>query len=124
MIPEQHRERLDGCQPQLIELAGKLINRMEELHLGMMVAHDGGLRSLADQQRLYAIGRTTQKWRAPVTKADGIRSKSIHQSGLAVDIIWRGKTPYKGPWDIYHREAKKLGFKLGPKWDPAHVQLV
>ena len=29
MIPEQHRERLNGCDPVLVEKAGKLINALE-----------------------------------------------------------------------------------------------
>lgn len=38
MIPEQHRERLNGCDPVLVEKAGKLINALELRGIEVMVA--------------------------------------------------------------------------------------
>ena len=51
-----------------------------------------GLRTLEEQQELYAQGRT-----APgeiVTNCDGVNRRSYHQSGNAVDVI-----PYPEKWD-------------------------
>jgi hypothetical protein len=45
-----------------------------------------GHRSLAEQQSLYAIGRTVDTHRTPVTNCDGITKLSSHQSSRAVDI--------------------------------------
>ncbi len=124
MIPEQRRDRLVGCCAELKTKAGTLINRMELLGIPMMVAPDGGYRSLERQKYLYLIGRKVEMHRRPVTNADGVHSKSLHQRpGRAVDCIFRTSTPYEGPWDIYIREALKLGFVRGPEWDKAHVQL-
>lgn len=52
-----------------------------------------GLRTLEEQQELYAQGRS--KPGRIVTNMDGIIKKSYHQSGKAIDFI---PCPFKG-WD-------------------------
>lgn len=43
-----------------------------------------GRRTTEEQQKLYAQGRTTKG--SIVTNCDGIKQKSVHQSGLAIDF--------------------------------------
>ncbi len=47
-----------------------------------------GYRTVKKQQEYYAIGRTKEKHRTPITKVDGVRKKSKHNynPSLAVDI--------------------------------------
>lgn len=52
-----------------------------------------GFRTVQEQKSLYAQGRT--KSGKKVTNADGVKNKSRHQSGKAIDII---PYPFKG-WD-------------------------
>jgi peptidoglycan L-alanyl-D-glutamate endopeptidase CwlK len=65
-----------------------------------------GFRTQAEQQALYAQGRTIPG--DIVTKADGVIHKSNHQSGEAVDVI---------PYPSLYSDKKKMrefgGFVLG-----------
>lgn len=74
------------------------------------------LRDSAYQQSLYAQGRTTQG--KIVTKCDGVKNKSRHQSGNAWDAVvldedgdinWSDATLYKKMADI----AVSLGLVAG-----------
>lgn len=125
MIPEQHRERLNGCDPVLVEKAGKLINALELRGIEVMVAPDGGLRTVRRQQYLYSLGRTRPG--AIVTNCDGVKRKSKHQSGRAADIVFRSK-PWDSnhPWDAIGEEAERVGLVWGGTWkmrDLPHVEL-
>lgn len=134
MIPEQHRERLiypTPCKPKLVELVGKLLNTMEIHGHGMFVLRDGGKRTAQRQRELYAIGRTTELGRKPVTNCDGVKKRSFHQTGRAADCAFRvpkGGDPFdkSHPWDLYGHEARKLGLVWGGNFknvDGPHVQL-
>lgn len=98
----------------------------------------GGFRTVSDQQELYAIGRTTELHRSPVTHADGVEKKSKHQSKKAVDVI-----PFvdgKPVWNdeaLFHKIAvcmlqasSELGIRLawGGNWstfkDLPHYELL
>jgi hypothetical protein len=80
-----------------------------------------GLRSRARQQSLYAQGRTVG---GPiVTKLDGVRSISGHQTGLAADtwferdgtVVWEGV-----PWNLYAwygHCCRAEGLVWGGDWD-------
>lgn len=65
-----------------------------------------GLRTLEEQQELYAQGRT--KPGDIVTNADGIINKSNHQSGNAVDVV-----PYPSMWSDKKKSREFGGFVLG-----------
>jgi D-alanyl-D-alanine carboxypeptidase len=93
---------------------------------GMTYIQTSGLRSYADQDKIYAQGRT-----APgkvVTQAKG--GQSIHNFGCAADFVaMKGK---KTDWDVasyavLKEEAEKLGLESGGSWksfkDWPHVQL-
>ena len=65
-----------------------------------------GFRTTEKQQALYAQGRTKPGKR--VTNADGIISKSNHQSGCAVDVV-----PYPTMWSDEKKLREFGGFVLG-----------
>ncbi len=83
-----------------------------------------GKRTVEEQQDLYAIGRTKSLGQSTVTNCDGIKRKSRHQSGKAIDIL-----PYPINWSDTKRmryfagvvmtEARHMGIGLrwGGDWD-------
>lgn len=88
-----------------------------------------GFRTAAYQKSLYAQGRTRK---GPiVTMRDGYKSKSNHQSSLAVDIVpfhghdfdWDGKKEW---WDYLGHCARAHGLEWGGDWksfkDTPHVE--
>jgi len=84
-----------GLHPDLISRVQRVLTAMTALGLPMRVCQ--GLRTLAEQQALYAKGRT-----APgpiVTHTDGIIHRSNHQAGAdglgrAVDCCFIGPDPF------------------------------
>jgi peptidoglycan LD-endopeptidase CwlK len=89
-----------------------------------------GLRTLEEQEALYAQGRT--KPGKIITKARG--GESLHNFGIAVDVCRdadRSKPGLQPDWDIasyriLHEEAQKLGLETGWEWkfrDVGHIQL-
>jgi peptidoglycan L-alanyl-D-glutamate endopeptidase CwlK len=71
--------RLNNVKPILIDIFKEAI-KQSPYDFGIA----SGFRTLEEQQKLYAKGRTTSG--KIVTNADGIINKSYHQSGNAVDI--------------------------------------
>lgn len=65
-----------------------------------------GFRTVAEQQELYARGRTTPG--NIVTNADGVNVKSNHQLGNAVDVV-----PYPEMWSDEEKLSEFGGFVLG-----------
>ncbi|MCL4553492.1 MAG: M15 family metallopeptidase [Candidatus Marsarchaeota archaeon] len=91
---------------------------------GIKVVLTWGYRSIADQNKLYAKGRT-----APgnvVTNAYG--GYSWHNFGLAADyaFVINGKVTWNGPWDVFGKIARQCGLEWGGSWkkfkDRPHVQ--
>jgi peptidoglycan LD-endopeptidase CwlK len=124
--------KLEGVHPQLVRAVERIQFAMTELGHPMLVTD--GVRTLEQQQALYAQGRT-----APgpiVTKADGVRAKSNHQVkddgfGHAVDMCFLkdGKASWAEdhPWRLYGEAAKALGLVWGGEFksirDLPHVEL-
>lgn len=123
-VNEKNCERLAKVKPELAEKVLKLLEAAEaEGHLLIVTQ---GFRSIEEQNRLYAQGRT-----APgkiVTNAKG--GQSNHNFGKAVDfafvvngeISWDEKLYKKiGVW------AREVGLKWGGDWksikDKPHVEL-
>ena len=91
-----------------------------------------GVRTLQQQQALYAQGRTTK---GPiVTHCDGVHSKSNHQVqadgfGHAVDCAFKDAQPFleSHPWATYGSNAKLLGLRWGGDFstivDKPHIEL-
>ena len=85
-----------------------------------------GLRTIKEQNKLYAQGRTMPG--KIVTNAKG--GKSYHNFGLAVDIveIKNGKALWTNPdWNKISELGKSLGFEWGGDWvsikDKPHFQV-
>jgi len=87
-----------------------------------------GVRTFAEQDALYAIGRTTGTPGSKVTNAKG--GQSYHNYGVAVDFarIVNSKAVWaKSDYTTLGTEAAKLGLDWGGAWtsfvDIPHVQL-
>jgi peptidoglycan LD-endopeptidase CwlK len=100
---------LAGVDGRLIAIADLAI---ELTNIDFGVPSTGGLRTEADQAKLFADG---------VSKADGVNNKSYHQSGKAIDVY--AYVDGKASWDKLHlaviasamlQASAQLGYKL--KW--------
>lgn len=123
-MDENSQKILKNVHPKQRELVTRLIDIM--IAAGYDARVTQGLRTFAEQESLYAQGRTKPGNR--VTNARG--GQSNHNYGLANDITifknskpdWNDLTPYR----LLGREAKKLGLEWGGDWkavDMPHVQL-
>jgi len=90
------------------------------------IAPEGGFRTAAMQNRIYKRNRPGY-W---VTSTDGYKKKSIHQSGLALDII--STKGYKDAKEnaIIAKLLRKYASQHSNKWsfrfiakDPNHVEI-
>lgn len=124
-MPVQLVDRLSGVRPELRTKIDKILTAMSILGFPMMVV--SGNRTLAEQQVLFAKGRT-----APgevVTNCDGVAKKSNHQDGRAVDCAFSSKDPWaeSHPWDLYGRMVESQGLKWGGHFttlkDRPHAEL-
>lgn len=123
--------KLEGVHPDLKAKVLRMMNAFAELGCPVMVTD--GVRTLKQQQALYAKGRTQPGPR--VTNADGVRHKSNHQVkddgfGHAVDFAFldaAGKPTWEGPWALLGEMAEQQGLVWGGRWtklvDRPHVEL-
>lgn len=134
-MTEKDLKKLDGVHPELVKKVGRVMNAMYALGWPMMVV--SGVRSTAQQQALYAQGRTTPG--KVVTNADGVKDKSNHQAkadghGYAVDCAFIDNPNTvidetwsdSSPWTAYGACVKAVGLKWGGDWstpDRPHVEL-
>ena len=97
-------ERLNGVLPILKVIIEKAISA-PDCPEDFGIPQFGGLRTEEDQAKLYAIGRTEEMGRKPVTYTDGVRKKSNHQAkadgyGHAFDVyIYCHKTK-RASWNV------------------------
>ncbi|MDO5389416.1 MAG: M15 family metallopeptidase [Clostridia bacterium] len=115
------------CHPQLQELAQGLIEECKKQ--GLIVKLGECFRSAEEQDALYAQGRT--KPGSIVTNAKGSSYQSMHQWGVAFDVIRNdGKGAYNDN-DGWFGKVGKIGKALGLEWggdwtspvDKPHFQL-
>ncbi|MBD0372614.1 MAG: peptidoglycan-binding protein [Pyrinomonadaceae bacterium] len=120
------RRRLDKVHPALATRIETLLVSLAQHGLQVEVVQ--GLRTFAEQDALFAQGRT--KPGPVVTRARG--GQSNHNYGLAVDLVPfnNGQPNWNAPlgvWTTIGREAEKLGLEWGGDWrkfvDKPHVQL-
>lgn len=124
--------RLAGVHPTLVARLERVLEAMAALGHPMQVTD--GLRTVQQQRRLYAKGRTAPG--AIVTYADGELKKSNHQSkddglGHAVDCAFvvdgRPSWDVALPWQAYGACAEAVGLTWGGRWerlrDLPHVEL-
>ena len=117
------RSRLDGIHPDLIARLETVFSQMAALGKPMFVVM--GVRTVAQQQALYAQGRT-----APgpiVTMKDGVKNRSDHQPypdgfGHAVDCAFVGSDPFSEthPWETYGELVEAQGLTWGGRWSHPH----
>lgn len=128
MSPDERTARvLAGLDPAFAVYVRQVLAAMAALNVPM-VAYDGR-RSLAQQQAEYAKGRTAPGRR--VTDCDGVRKRSLHQDGRAVDcafLVWpaprmrqapsdrRWGLSWDGPWHSYGAIGEHLGLRWGGRW--------
>lgn len=120
----------DGLNPILVAKINRVLGAMTALGFPMRPVQ--GLRTLAQQQALYAQGRTRP---GPiVTNADGIVHKSNHQAGKdglghAIDCAFVGPDPFgeKMPWGAYGACVRAVGLVWGGDFkaltDRPHAEL-
>jgi len=114
-----------ALQPLVKRQAEKVVADMEKL--GYLVMVYQGFRSKAEQDYLYAQGRTRPG--AIVTNAKG--GYSLHNYGCAVDIVFiengRPSWAEKHPWTVLGQTLEKHGFEWGGRWtsfpDRPHGQI-
>lgn len=135
-------KNIAGLIPVVAAAAERLIERA--YYRGVMIVITQGYRSIAEQNALYAQGRT-QLYDAKgnklsiVTKAKG--GSSFHNYGVAIDfalVLPDGRTASwdtkrdddrdgKADWMEVVEEAKSLGFEWGGDWktftDLPHFQM-
>lgn len=128
---------LDGLHPIVKEKAEQLVAKSNARLGNYKMFITQGLRTHAEQNALYAQGRT--KPGAIVTNAKG--GQSMHNYGLAIDFALKSPDGKKAVWDTradFDRdgkadwmevveEAKKLGFAWGGDWkgfvDNPHLEM-
>ncbi|MGP0579209.1 M15 family metallopeptidase [Paenibacillus peoriae] len=129
-------KRLEGVAPVVKAATEALIDRCYA-H-GVWIVITQGLRTYAEQDALYAQGRT--KPGQIVTKVRG--GYSIHNFGYAIDFALLLRDGRSVSWDTLRdddkdslpdwgevvEEAKRLGFEWGGDWrsfkDMPHIQMV
>lgn len=125
-------DKLAGVHHTLAEKVRRILAAMQLLGYPMMVTD--GVRTVEQQQALYAKGRTTP---GPiVTQLDGVLRRSKHQTrpdgfGHAVDCCFlvNGAPSWDDalPWQLYGQMARALGLVWGGAWtgfvDRPHVEL-
>ncbi|AZS49230.1 peptidoglycan L-alanyl-D-glutamate endopeptidase precursor [Bacillus phage vB_BpsS-140] len=124
---ERSKRNLGGVHEVIRETTLEVIKRA--FAEGIRVQISSGYRSIADQDKLYAQGRTTSG--SIVTNARG--GQSYHNFGLAVDyflVSADGKTALwtiNAEWRRVATIAKSLGFEWGGDWssfkDYPHLQM-
>lgn len=134
-VREKSAARLTGLHPVLAASANALIERSYARGVPIVITH--GLRTIAEQNALYAQGRS--KPGPIVTNARG--GTSYHNYGLAFDfalllpdgnyISWDmnrdGDKDKLADWQEIVQEAKLLGLEWGGDWksfrDFSHLQM-
>lgn len=102
--------RVQALHPMIREDVTKFITEAEE-SLGVTLRIVQGLRTIEEQNELYAKGRT--KPGAKVTNARG--GSSYHNYGLAIDLveIKDAKANWNFKYELLLPFAEKYGFKWG-----------
>jgi peptidoglycan L-alanyl-D-glutamate endopeptidase CwlK len=115
-------KRKEGLDPEFRAKLETFEKRL--LESGIRVKMTCGYRSIEEQNRLYALGRTQPG--KIVTNARG--GRSWHNFGLAADyaFVIGGQLTWNGPWKVFGRIAKECGLEWGGSWtkfpDRPHVQ--
>lgn len=110
-------------QPAVERRVVSIISDMERLGLPVRLVQ--GYRSIEEQNKLYAQGRTTAG--TIVTNAKG--GESFHNYGVAVDFVFRkqGYNATDAQWELLGKTGEKYGFSWGGRWkgfiDKPHFEI-
>lgn len=119
--------KINTLHPKIRDKAREFINRVEK-ELGIKLRVTSGFRTYAEQDKLYAQGRTAPG--SIVTKAKG--GQSNHNFGTAFDVvpIVNGSADWKttaGTWNKIAKVGKEIGFSWGGDWqtftDKPHFEM-
>lgn len=118
-------KRLKALMPEFATKIRLLVERVSKR--GYQVEITQGLRTFAEQDALYAQGRTRKG--PKVTNAKS--GQSLHNYGLAADFALMKGSKYVWPdphpvWQVIAEEAKTLGLEAGYYWqhpDKPHVEV-
>ena len=125
-VDERSEEVIATLQPEVQVYARALIHKAEEVGIDIKII--SGLRTYAEQDKLYAQGRTENIEDGIVTRAKG--GHSNHNFGIAFDIgVFEGKEYLKD--SPKYKAVGALGMQLGLEWggnwqtivDQPHFQL-
>ena len=100
-LGNRSNKSISNIDPRLAVIIGAVL---AEGKVDFTVTH--GFRTKEEQQSLYAKGRT--KLGKIVTKCDGIKRKSYHQTGKVIDFI---PYPFNGNWNDTE-QFKRVGEEL------------
>lgn len=108
--------KIEDLHPKFQPLARRFLDECQ--NAGHRLIITCGYRSIAEQDDLYAQGRTRPGKR--VTCARG--GQSWHNYGLAIDVVFirDGKADWDGPWE----EIGRIGESLGLIWGGRFKRLV
>ena len=119
-------KNISGLHPTIKDDVEHCINNLSNIGIGVRVTF--GFRTFAEQDKLYAQGRTEQG--VIVTNAKG--GDSIHNYGLAVDCVEISPVYGYNPnypdsrWNDIAKVFKSKGFEWGGDWqkfpDKPHFQ--
>lgn len=122
-MTNRDRQRLIGVHPALVAILEAVFDEMDAEPAPMFVVQ--GVRTMVEQARFYALGRT-----APgliVTMKDGVTHPSNHQPhadgfGYAVDCAFVGPQPFdpQHPWERYGEALEARGVQWGGRWSHPH----
>ena len=115
---------LTKLHPELARRIGRVLDAMRQAGHPMRITD--GYRTVAQQAALFQQGRTTPG--PKVTRCDGVRYPSPHQSGRAVDCCFAGDHPYSEahPWALYGEKVRAEGLVWGGHFgtpDRPHCEL-
>jgi len=117
--------RIDTLHPNIIAKVKEFIVRAEK-ELGIKLRVTAALRTWAEQEKLYAQGRSLPGKKVTWAKA----GQSYHNYGLAIDVveIKDGKALWNNPnWEKIGQLGESIGFTWGGRWtgktDKPHFEM-
>lgn len=110
-------DRVNKLHPK-VRSAFKMFIESAELELGITLRITQGLRTIAEQDALYAQGRTIKG--AIVTNAKG--GQSYHNYGLAIDVV--PMVDNKPQWNYDYSRLQPIAARFGIVWGGTFKSIV